>query len=64
MAGLLEKQPMKLRKIGNIYIAGDGITDAAQGHPPMAPRVTACAAMMAETVLDLTLQNNSHLKNF
>ena len=56
MAGLLEKQPMKIKKVGNIYFAGDGITDAAQGHPPMAPRVSACAAMMAEVILDLTLQ--------
>jgi len=55
MAGLLEKQPMKIKQIGNIYIVGDHTTDAAKGHPPMAPRVTACASMMAEIVLDLTL---------
>ena len=55
MAGLLEKKPMTVKKIGNIYICGDCTTDSAQGHPPMAPRVTACAAMMAEIVLDLTL---------
>jgi sulfur carrier protein ThiS adenylyltransferase len=55
MAGLLEKKPLQIRRIGNIYIAGDGSTDTHQGHPPMAPRVTACAAMMAEIVLDLTL---------
>jgi len=55
MAGLLEKKPMRMRKIGNIYIAGDGSTDAAAGHPPMSPRVTMCAAMMAEVILDSTL---------
>lgn len=55
MAGLLSKQPMKVKKIGNVYIAGDITTDSHQGHPPMAPRVTMCAAMMAEIVLDLTL---------
>jgi len=55
MAGLSEKKPMKVRKTGNIYFVGDESTDTALGHPPMAPRVTACAAMMAEIVLDLTL---------
>ncbi len=56
MAGLLEKKPMQVKKMGNVYIVGDYTTDSAQGHPPMAPRVTACAAMMAEVVLDLALQ--------
>ena len=55
MAGLLEKEPLQVKRAGNIYFVGDGNTDAAAGHPPMAPRVTACAAMMAEIVLDLTL---------
>ena len=55
MAGLSEKKPMTVKKIGNVYICGDRNTDSAQGHPPMAPRVTQCAAMMAETILDLTL---------
>ena len=55
MAGLIEKQPMTMKKIGNVYICGDRSTDSALGHPPMAPRVTQCSAMMAEIVLDLTL---------
>jgi sulfur carrier protein ThiS adenylyltransferase len=57
MAGLLEKKPMTVKKVGNIYFVGDRETDTRQGHPPMAPRVTMCAAMMAEVVLDLTLKN-------
>lgn len=55
MAGLTEKQPMTVKRIGNIWFAGDRATCSHQGHPPMAPRVTQCAAMMAEIVLDLTL---------
>ena len=55
MAGLLEKKPMQIKRVGNIFMVGDYSTDTRQGHPPMAPRVTACAAMMAECVLDLTL---------
>ncbi len=62
MAGLLEKQPLKIKKAGNIYFVGDLSTDSALGHPPMAPRVTACAAMMSEIVLDLTLQGFLTLK--
>ena len=55
MAGLLEKKPMITKRIGNIYFVGDISTDSSCGHPPMAPRVTACAARMAEIVLDITL---------
>lgn len=57
MAGLLEKKPMKIRRVANLFVAGDQSTDSAKGHPPMAPRVTACAAMMAEVVLDLALEH-------
>jgi len=56
MAGLSDKKPMTVKKIGNVYICGDRSTDSAQGHPPMAPRVTQCAAMMAEIILDLALR--------
>jgi len=55
MAGLTEKKPMTIKKLGNIYICGDRSTDSHQGHPPMAPRVTQCAGLMAEVILDLTL---------
>jgi len=55
MAGLIEKKPMTVKKMGNIYLCGDLCTDSAQGHPPMAPRVTQCAAMMAEIILDAAL---------
>jgi sulfur carrier protein ThiS adenylyltransferase len=60
MAGLIEKKPMTVKKMGNVYICGDRSTDSAQGHPPMAPRVTQCAAMMAEIILDLTLSISSN----
>jgi sulfur carrier protein ThiS adenylyltransferase len=55
MAGLLQKSPMIIKRIGNVYFVGDGVTDIADGHPPLAPRVNQCAAKMAEIVLDLTL---------
>ena len=55
MAGLTQKGPMTVKKLGNIWFVGDRETCSHQGHPPMAPRVTQCAAMMAEVVLDLNL---------
>ena len=55
MAGLTEKKPMTVKKVGNVYFCGDLTTNSHDGHPPMAPRVTQCAAMMAEVILDLTL---------
>jgi len=55
MAGLIEKKPLGIKRIANVFIVGDNKTDTACGNPPLAPRVITCAAMMAEVVLDLTL---------
>jgi sulfur carrier protein ThiS adenylyltransferase len=55
MAGLDVKTPMTVKKMGNIYLAGDLTTSITDGHPPLAPRVVQCAAKMAETVLKLAL---------
>ncbi len=55
MAGLLQKSPMTVKKVGNVYMTGDFTTSINDGHPPLAPRVIQCAAKMAEIVLDLTL---------
>ena len=55
MSGLKKKKPMTMKKVDNIYMVGDLSTDSAEGHPPLAPRITACAAMMAEIILDLVL---------
>lgn len=60
MAGLTTKQPLSVKKIGNLYICGDRSTNAHEGHPPMAPRVTQCAGLMAEVILDLTLNIPLH----
>ena len=64
MAGLIEKKPIKIKKMDNIYLVGDFSTDTQQGHPPLAPRVTLCAAIMAEIVLDLTLGKKILLSSF
>lgn len=55
MAGLNNKKLLRVKTMGNIYIVGDYTTDASLGNPPLAPRVTMCAAMMAQIILDYAL---------
>jgi len=61
MAGLKNKKPLRVKKIGNIYMVGDYTTDAALGEPPLAPRVTLCAAIMAQIILEYTLLPTSEV---
>lgn len=55
MAGLNINTEIALRKVGNVILVGDGITDITDGHPPLAPRVVECAAKMANAILQRTL---------
>ncbi|MDP8212894.1 MAG: sulfur carrier protein ThiS adenylyltransferase ThiF [Candidatus Zapsychrus exili] len=57
MAGISNEHPILVKKLDNIYFVGDNKTDTNDGHPPMSPRVTMCASMMAEVVLKQTLIN-------
>ena len=56
MAGLDITTELAVRKTGNIFMVGDGTTDIADGHPPLAPRVMECAAKMSKVILQLTLE--------
>lgn len=42
--------PMTTRRLGLLSIVGDFATDISE-KPPLAPRVTACAALMADEIL-------------
>jgi hypothetical protein len=55
MAGLDAGTELSIRKAGNVFLIGDGTTDIADGHPPLAHRVIECAAKMAGVILKLTL---------
>ncbi len=55
MAGLDIQTELSIRKAGNVYMIGDGITDIVDGHPPLAPRVIECAAKMARIILQQTI---------
>jgi len=53
MAGIENKTLVAIRKIkDNLYIIGDGVTPVDSANPAYAPRVTACAALMASVVLE------------
>jgi sulfur carrier protein ThiS adenylyltransferase len=58
MAGLDITTELSVRKAGNVLIVGDGTTDIADGHPPLAPRVIECAAKMAGAILQLILEQS------
>ncbi len=54
MAGIMpDTSATAVRKTGNIFLIGDGITSIEDNHPPLAPRVLQCAAKIAEVTLSL-----------
>jgi sulfur carrier protein ThiS adenylyltransferase len=60
MAGISNQQEIKIKKIKeNIYFVGDGQTQVSSQNPPLAPRVTACAALMASCALEIITQKTS-----
>jgi sulfur carrier protein ThiS adenylyltransferase len=58
MAGWGESNEMKVQTLGNLYICGDSVTEVSPDMPPMAPRVGICAAMQANTVMSILLENH------
>lgn len=55
MAGWGKSEHMIIRKIDNLYVCGDGMTEATTDMPPLAPRVGICSNMQANTVLEILL---------
>lgn len=54
MAGLDNGAPLTIKKIhGRLFIVGDHVTRAGPQTPPFAPRVVACAALMAGVALEM-----------
>ncbi|MCX6966197.1 MAG: sulfur carrier protein ThiS adenylyltransferase ThiF [Verrucomicrobia bacterium] len=53
MAGIGNQTPISIRKLkGNLYMVGDGVTPVGPENPPCAPRVSACAGLMASVILE------------
>ena len=56
LAGWGKNELLHSRKIDNLYICGDEITDLQTGISPMAPRVGIVANMQANLVLEILLK--------
>lgn len=57
MAGLTNDTPLTIKKIHDrLFIVGDHVTRAGPRTPPFAPRVVACAALMASVALEFACQ--------
>ncbi len=53
MAGIRNQTAISIRKLKeNLHIVGDGITAVGPENPPCAPRVSACAGLMASVLLE------------
>jgi len=57
MAGWGKSNEMSVQRFGNLYICGDNVAEVKPDLPPMAPRVLICAAMQANTVMSIVLEN-------
>lgn len=56
MAGIGNKTSIEINKVNDkLYIVGDMKTDVGKENPPLAPRVIACAALMASVALENTV---------
>ena len=53
MAGISNQTAIAIRKLKeNLHLVGDGVTSVSPENPPCAPRVAACAALMASVLLE------------
>ncbi len=55
VAGWGKNDLIHCRKVDNMFICGDEVTEIAQDVPPLAPRVGIVANMQANTVLEILL---------
>ncbi|MEI6852319.1 MAG: sulfur carrier protein ThiS adenylyltransferase ThiF [Bacteroidota bacterium] len=56
MAGWGDSNIIQMKQSGNLYICGDGLSEATEDNPPLAPRVGITSNMQANTVLELLLK--------
>jgi len=55
MAGWGRNDRIRVEQTGKLFIIGDGISEADEEHPPLAPRVGVVSNMMANVALDILL---------
>jgi sulfur carrier protein ThiS adenylyltransferase len=56
MAGWGKNETIHCRRVDNLYICGDEVSEIAPDLPPLAPRVGIVACMQANTVLEILLK--------
>ncbi len=56
LAGWGRNEMIHYRRMGNIYICGDEISEVTEELPPLAPRVGIVACMQANTVVEILLK--------
>ncbi len=56
MAGWGESNLIQVKQSGKLYVCGDGISEATEKNPPLAPRVGITSHMQANTVLEILLK--------
>jgi sulfur carrier protein ThiS adenylyltransferase len=59
MAGWGMNNEIHCRRVDNLYICGDEISEISATQPPLAPRVGMVANMQANVVLDILLQGET-----
>ena len=57
LAGYGNNESITTRKLEDLYIIGDGMTEVGEDQPPLAPRVAIVANMQANLALDLLLKD-------
>lgn len=55
MAGWGGNESITIKHSGNLHVVGDGLSEASEDNPPLAPRVGVVSNMMANIVLELLL---------
>jgi sulfur carrier protein ThiS adenylyltransferase len=55
LAGWGDNNSLRTRKIDNLYICGDEVTETSEDLPPLGPRVGIVANMQANVVLEIVL---------
>ena len=59
LAGYGKCNEMKVEKIGHLYLCGDQVSEVKPGVPLMSPRVTIAAAMEANCVVEIFMEELS-----
>lgn len=57
LAGYGGNNELRTRRLGNLFICGDEISEASADLPPLAPRVAAVAALQANQALEIVMDD-------